>query len=203
MNHLVLNNTTVPPTATRPLVAVYCGSRAGHHGKYRDAAIAFAQGIAQLGLGMVYGGASIGLMGQMADSVLQHGANVVGVIPKFMLDYEIAHAHLTELHIVDSMHERKALMAERASAFVALPGGLGTFEEILEIATWRQLNQHHKPVLVLNQYGYYDALMAQLDHAVNEGFLSPQHRAQLLFCPDLATALLALEDLRSLQHIAL
>lgn len=192
--HLALNT-------RHPLVAIYCGSRAGHNPIYRDTAMQLAQGLAQRHLGMVYGGASIGLMGQMADSMLQHGAPVVGVIPKFMLDYEIAHERLTELHVVATMHERKAIMAERASAFLALPGGLGTFEEILEIATWRQLNQHHKPVLVLNLNGYYNALMAQLDHAVAEGFLSPQHRAEVLFCPDLATVLGALEDLRSADHV--
>ena len=194
-------NLAVVSAHERPLVAVYCGSRAGHHPAYRDAAMQLAQGMAQRGLGMVYGGASIGLMGQMADSMLEHGAPVVGVIPKFMLDYEIAHQQLTELFVVDSMHERKAMMAERASAFVALPGGLGTFEEILEIATWRQLNQHHKPVLVLNLKGYYNPLIAQLDLAVTEGFLSPQHRAQTLFCPDLNTLMMALEDLRSADHV--
>ena len=109
-------------------------------------------------------------MGQVADTVLEHSGEVVGVIPEFMLDYEIAHSKLTELHIVKTMHERKALMAERANAFIALPGGLGTFEEILEIATWGQLNQHQKPMIIYNVNRFYDALIAQLDHAVEEGF---------------------------------
>jgi uncharacterized protein (TIGR00730 family) len=121
-------------------------------------------------------------MGQVADTVTEHGGDVVGVIPEFMLDYEIAHNQLTELHIVQSMHERKAMMADRASAFVALPGGFGTFEEILEVATWGQLNQHQKPMMLYNVNGFYDHLIAQLDHAVVEGFLPPQHRAKLIVC---------------------
>ena len=130
------------PKTTRPLVALYCGSRAGNKPIYLEKAIQLSQGLAEHGFGLVYGGASIGLMGQVADTMIQHGGEAVGVIPEFMLDYEIAHPQLTELHIVTSMHQRKAMMADRACAFVALPGGLGTFEEILEIATWGQLNQH-------------------------------------------------------------
>ena len=161
------------PRTTRPLVALYCGSRAGNNPIYQEKAIQLVKSLAQQGFGLVYGGASIGLMGQVADTVLEHGGEVVGVIPEFMLDYEIAHSELTELHIVRSMHERKALMAERACAFVALPGGLGTFEEILEIATWGQLNQHQKPMIIYNVNRFYDALIAQLDHAVDEGFYRP------------------------------
>lgn len=168
--------------ATQCLIALYCGSRFGNKPIYKDTAIDLAKGIAEHGFGIVYGGASIGLMGQVADTVTEHGGEVVGVIPEFMLDYEIAHKQLTELHIVQSMHERKAMMAERASAFVALPGGFGTFEEILEIATWGQLNQHQKPMMLYNVNGFYDHLIAQLDHAVEEGFLPPQHRAKLIVC---------------------
>ena len=167
------NNETSPIKTTQSLIALYCGSRTGNKPIYRDTAIELAQHIATQGFGIVYGGASIGLMGQVADTVLEHGGEVVGVIPEFMLDYEIAHSELTELHIVKSMHERKALMAERASAFIALPGGLGTFEEILEIATWGQLNQHQKPMIIYNVNRFYDALIAQLDHAVDEGFYRP------------------------------
>ena len=176
------NNATSPIKTTQSLIALYCGSRTGNKPMYRDTAIELAQHIATQGFGIVYGGASIGLMGQVADTVLEHGGEVVGVIPEFMLDYEIAHSQLTELHIVKSMHERKALMAERASAFIALPGGLGTFEEILEIATWGQLNQHQKPMIIYNVNRFYDALIAQLDHAVDEGFLPPQHRDKLIIC---------------------
>ena len=171
-----------PKQATQSLIALYCGSRPGNHPIYREKAIHLAQGIAEHGFGIVYGGASIGLMGQVADTVTEHGGEVVGVIPEFMLDYEIAHNSLTELHIVQNMHERKAMMAERADAFVALPGGFGTFEEILEVATWGQLNQHQKPMMLYNVNGFYDHLIAQLDHAVAEGFLPPQHRAKLIVC---------------------
>ena len=164
------------------LIALYCGSRFGNNPIYRQTAIELAQGIAEYGFGIVYGGASIGLMGQVADTVIEHAGEVVGVIPEFMLDYEIANNDLTELHIVKNMHERKAIMAERASAFVALPGGFGTFEEILEIATWGQLNQHQKPMMLYNVNGFYDHMIAQLDHAVAEGFIPPQHRAKLIVC---------------------
>ena len=167
------------PKTTRPLVALYCGSRAGNKPVYLEKAIHLSQGLAEHGFGLVYGGASIGLMGQVADAMIQHGGEAVGVIPEFMLDYEIAHNQLTELHVVTSMHQRKAMMAERACAFVALPGGLGTFEEI---ATWGQLNQHQKPMMLYNVNGFYDALIAQLDRAVEDGFLPPQHRAKLIIC---------------------
>ena len=170
------------PKTTRPLVALYCGSRAGNKPVYLEKAIHLSQGLAEHGFGLVYGGASIGLMGQVADAMIQHGGEAVGVIPEFMLDYEIAHNQLTELHVVTSMHQRKAMMAERACAFVALPGGLGTFEEILEIATWGQLNQHQKPMMLYNVNGFYDALIMQLDRAVEDGFLPPQHRAKLIIC---------------------
>ena len=195
------NNATSPIKTTQCLIALYCGSRAGNKPIYRDTAIELAQHIATQGFGIVYGGASIGLMGQVADTVLEHGGEVVGVIPEFMLDYEIAHGQLTELHIVKSMHERKALMAERASAFIALPGGLGTFEEILEIATWGQLNQHQKPMIIYNVNRFYDALIAQLDHAVDEGFLPPQHRAKLIICENPEQISNVIKNLNSPEHI--
>ena len=167
---------------SQPLIALYCGSRAGNKPIYQQTAIELATTLANKGFGAVYGGASIGLMGQVADTVLEHGGEVVGVIPEFMLDYEIAHKNLTELHIVKSMHQRKALMADRASAFIALPGGLGTFEEILEIATWAQLDQHQKPMILFNVNNYYQHLIAQMDHAVEEGFLPPHHREKIKIC---------------------
>ena len=182
---------------TQPLIALYCGSRSGNKPIYQEAAIGLAAGLAQRGFGLVYGGASIGLMGQVADAVVQNGGEAVGVIPEFMLDYEIAHHNLTELHVVHTMHERKAMMAERASAFVALPGGLGTFEEILEIATWGQLNQHQKPMMLYNVNGFYDALITQLDHAVQEGFLPPQHRAKLIICSSAEEIYSAIANLNS------
>ncbi|PKF35200.1 TIGR00730 family Rossman fold protein [Acinetobacter proteolyticus] len=189
------------PITTQSLIALYCGSRTGNKPIYRDKAIELAQHIANQGFGIVYGGASIGLMGQVADTVLEHSGEVVGVIPEFMLDYEIAHHKLTELHIVNSMHERKALMAERASAFIALPGGLGTFEEILEIATWGQLNQHQKPMIIYNVNRFYDALIAQLDHAVEEGFLPPQHRAKVIVCETLEQISSVIKNLNTPSHI--
>ena len=195
------NNARSPIKTTQSLIALYCGSRTGNKPIYRDTAIELAQHIATQGFGIVYGGASIGLMGQVADTVLEHGGEVVGVIPEFMLDYEIAHSQLTELHIVKSMHERKALMAERASAFIALPGGLGTFEEILEIATWGQLNQHQKPMIIYNVNRFYDALIAQLDHAVDEGFLPPQHRAKLIICENPEQISNVIKNLNSPEHI--
>lgn len=201
MNNVLMNTTqtTLPVEhkATQTLIALYCGSRFGNHSIYQEKAIQLAQGIATHGFGIVYGGASIGLMGQVADTVTEYGGEVVGVIPEFMLDYEVAHHHLTELHVVKNMHMRKAMMAERASAFVALPGGLGTFEEILEIATWGQLNQHQKPMMLYNVNGFYDHMIAQLDHAVQEGFLPPQHRAKLIVCETEAEIFSAIKNLKT------
>ena len=196
-------NTEVNVQTTQPLIALYCGSRSGNKPIYQEKAIALAQGLAKQGFGLVYGGASIGLMGQVADAMISHGGEAVGVIPEFMLDYEIAHHQLTELHVVQTMHERKALMAERASAFVALPGGLGTFEEILEVATWGQLNQHQKPMMIYNVNGFYDALIAQLDHAVEEGFLPPKHRAKLIVCNHAEQIYSAIANLGSPAHFAI
>ena len=196
-------NTEVNVQTTQPLIALYCGSRSGNKPIYQEKANALAQGLAKQGFGLVYGGASIGLMGQVADAMISHGGEAVGVIPEFMLDYEIAHHQLTELHVVQTMHERKALMAERASAFVALPGGLGTFEEILEVATWGQLNQHQKPMMIYNVNGFYDALITQLDHAVEEGFLPPQHRAKLIVCNHAEQIYSAIANLGSPAHFAI
>ena len=196
-------NTEVNVQTTQPLIALYCGSRSGNKPIYQEKAIALAQGLAKQGFGLVYGGASIGLMGQVADAMISHGGEAVGVIPEFMLDYEIAHHQLTELHVVQTMHERKALMAERASAFVALPAGLGTFEEILQVATWGQLNQHQKPMMIYNVNGFYDALIAQLDHAVEEGFLPPQHRAKLIVCNHAEQIYSAIANLGSPAHFAI
>jgi hypothetical protein len=131
-------------------------------------------------IGLVYGGAHIGLMGEVANSVLHHGGEVIGVMPQPMIDREIAHQGLTDLRVVHSMHERKALMAELADAFIALPGGFGTFEEFFEIATWAQLGLHSKPVGLLNTCQFFDQLIGFLDYAVTQEFLKPQHRAMIL-----------------------
>jgi uncharacterized protein (TIGR00730 family) len=157
-------------------VCVFAGSATGHRSEYAEAARALAAELARRHLGLVYGGGSIGLMGVLADTALAAGVEVVGVIPKPIASKELAHGGLTELRLVATMHERKATMAALADGFVALPGGLGTFEETLEMLTWSQLGVHAKPVGVLNAGGYYDGLLRWLSHAVAEGFL---HRANL------------------------
>lgn len=161
-------------------VCVYCGSSPGRSDAYAGAARALGQALVQRGLGLVYGGASIGLMGVVADTVLQLGGTAVGVIPQALARKEVAHAGLTELHVTQSMHERKTLMAERSDGFIALPGGIGTFEELFEIWTWAQLGMHAKPVGLLNVAGYYDALITFLDHATHERFMKPAQRALLI-----------------------
>ncbi|ESK38434.1 hypothetical protein P256_01973 [Acinetobacter nectaris CIP 110549] len=191
----------VEQKTTQTLVALYCGSRTGNKPIYLQSAIELAEGLAQHHFGLVYGGASIGLMGQVADTFVECGGETVGVIPEFMLDYEVAHHELTELHVVQTMHERKAMMADRASAFIALPGGLGTFEEILEVATWGQLEQHQKPMILYNVNGYYNSLISQLDHAVREGFLPPQHRAKLIVCQELNEIYTALNRLEVPKNV--
>jgi hypothetical protein len=150
------------------------------HAFYREYAASFGRLLAARGIGLVYGGAQVGLMGVLANAVLDAGGQVIGVIPQAMVDREIAHRGLNELRIVSSMHERKALMAELSDAFVALPGGIGTFEELFEVWTWGQLGLHVKPCGVLNVRGFYNQLAGFLDHVVNEGFLRPAHRAALL-----------------------
>lgn len=165
-------------------VCVFCGSSPGARPEFGEAAEAMGRAIAEAGMGLVYGGASVGLMGWVADSALAAGAEVIGVIPKSMSKKEIAHGGLTALHVVDSMHARKAKMAELASAFVALPGGLGTFEELLEVLTWAQLGMHKKPVGVLNVGGYYDPLLSLISHAVSEQFVRPEHGGLLLHADD-------------------
>lgn len=167
---------------TMPLVAVYCGSRAGNRTEYVAEARTLGQALAQAGLGLVYGGACIGVMGAVADGVIAGGGETVGVIPKFLLQKEVAHQGLTHLYMTDTMHTRKALMAGFASAFVVLAGGLGTLEELMEVATWRQLYQHDKPIILLNTNGFFDNLLAHLRHTVAEGFMSEQDLARLVVC---------------------
>ncbi|MBL8336055.1 MAG: TIGR00730 family Rossman fold protein [Rhodoferax sp.] len=154
-------------------VAVYCGSRTGVTAAFAQAAAAIGHWIGSHGGQLVYGGGTSGLMGVVADATLQAGGRVVGVIPTSLVERELAHRGCTELHVVDTMHERKRMMAERADAFVALPGGIGTLEEIFEVWTWRQLGYHDKPIGLLNVAGYYDALLAFLDHSVRQQFMAP------------------------------
>jgi uncharacterized protein (TIGR00730 family) len=165
-------------------VCVYCGSNFGADPAYLDATRALARTLAGRGLQVVYGGARVGLMGALADAALAAGGEVVGILPQALQDRELAHTGLTELHIVSSMHERKALMAQRSDAFVALPGGIGTLEEIIEVFTWSQLGLHAKPLGLLNVNGYYDGLAAFLDHGVAQGFQPAEQRAKLVLAPD-------------------
>lgn len=159
---------------------VFCGSSSGVRPEYTDSAIQLGRLLAQQGIGLVYGGASVGLMGALADAVLAGGGEVIGVMPQFLVDHEIAHHGLAELRVTRSMHERKAQMASLADGFIAMPGGIGTLEEIFEVWTWAQLGRHHKPCALLNTCGFYDGLGAFLDIQVKEGFLRNPHRATLL-----------------------
>lgn len=161
-------------------ICVFCGSSTGTNPAFAEAAREMGAYLAREGIGLVYGGGAVGLMGIVADAVLAGGGEVVGVIPRALATKEIAHAGLTELHVVASMHERKALMAERSDAFLALPGGFGTLEELFEVVTWAQLGFHPKPCGVLNVAGYYDHLLTFLDHSVAQGLLKPVHREMLL-----------------------
>lgn len=163
----------------RPSLCVYCGSRLGDREAYAEAAWQVGTEIGRRGWQLVYGGGRAGLMGRVADAALAAGAPVIGVIPQSLMDREVGHAGLSELHVVQTMHERKLLMAERSDAFLALPGGIGTFEELFEVWTWRQLGYHDKPVGLLNVDGYYDALLGFLEQTVTQGFVAPPQRALL------------------------
>jgi uncharacterized protein (TIGR00730 family) len=162
-------------------VCVFAGSSEGARPVYADVARELARELCRRGLGLVYGGGSVGLMGVLADEALAHGGEVIGVIPGPLASRELAHPGVTEMRVVGSMHERKATMAELADGFIALPGGLGTFEETLEVLTWAQLGIHGKPVGVLNVEGYWDGVRRMLAHAVGEGFVRPEYAALLLF----------------------
>jgi uncharacterized protein (TIGR00730 family) len=157
-------------------ICVFCGSSVGRGPIYKSAAEALGRLLAERDITLVYGGARVGLMGALANALLAAGGQAVGVIPKSMLDCEIAHTGLTELHVVDSMHERKALMANLSQAFIALPGGFGTLEEFCEILTWGQLGLHQKPVALLNVEGYYDDLLALFEKSFTERFIRAEHR---------------------------
>ena len=158
-------------------VCVFCGSRNGTRDQYVAAARRMGEALARRGIGLVYGGGGIGLMGVLADAAVSAGGDVVGVIPEALMAREVAHRGLTDLRVVASMHERKALMAELADAFVALPGGFGTLEEFCESLTWAQLGIHRKPCGLLNVEGFFDPLLLLFDHAVRERFVSPDHRS--------------------------
>lgn len=161
-------------------LCVFCGSSAGRSPAYVEAAVGFGEALAAAKIGLVYGGASVGLMGAVADAAQARGGEVIGVIPQSLVDLEVAHAGLGDLRIVGSMHERKALMADLSDGFIALPGGIGTLEELFEVWTWAQLGHHGKPCGLLNVGGFYDGLSAFLDHVVAEAFLKPVHRRMLI-----------------------
>jgi uncharacterized protein (TIGR00730 family) len=165
-------------------LCVYCGSASGHDPAYAIATQTLGQQLAERGIELVYGGGHVGLMGILADAVLAAGGKVTGVIPKALMNAEVGHEHLTRLLVVKDMHERKALMAEHADGFMALPGGIGTLEELFEVMTWLQLGYHAKPVGLLNIAGFYDGLLSFIQSQVQAGFLRPEHHALLLTSTD-------------------
>ncbi len=161
-------------------ICVFCGSSAGSKPEYRASAEELGAELARREIGLVYGGGNVGLMGAIADAVLHAGGEAIGVIPEHLMTREIGHKQLTKLHVVHSMHERKAMMADLSDAFIALPGGFGTFEEFFEVLTWSQLGLHLKPCGIINVLEYYTPLVAMLDHAVEQRFLKTQNRALVL-----------------------
>lgn len=165
-------------------VCVFCGSSPGARPAYVENARNLGQVLAERGIVLVYGGAHVGTMGELADAALRAGGEVIGIIPRHMVDQEIAHEGITELHVVTDMHERKAGMSARADAFVALPGGAGTMEELFEVWTWAQLGLHDKPLGLLDVAGYYVPLRRMMDHMVAEGFLRPEYHEMMLFDED-------------------
>jgi uncharacterized protein (TIGR00730 family) len=170
-------------------VAVFCASANGSDPMYCEAATALGRALATRNIGVVYGGATVGLMSSVAEAALAAGGRVIGVIPTVLVDLEVAHNRLTELHVTDTMHTRKALMGERSDAFIALPGGFGTFEESFEVLAWQTLKIHAKPVLLLNTNGFYDQLLAFLDHCVAQGMLKPKNREVVLVADTVDEAL--------------
>jgi uncharacterized protein (TIGR00730 family) len=174
-------------------VAIFCASANGANPLYCEAAAQLGQALAKRNIGLVYGGANVGLMHAVAQSALAAKGRVVGVIPEVLVELEVAHHGITELHITDTMHTRKALMSEKADAFIALPGGFGTFEELFEVLAWQTLKLHAKPVVLLNINSFYDKLLAFLDHCVAEGLLKSKNREILLVADTVDEALRFLE----------
>jgi uncharacterized protein (TIGR00730 family) len=175
-------------------VCVFCGASPGARPEYAEATAELARLLVAEGIGVVYGGGGVGLMGALADAVLAEGGEITGVIPRALIDREIAHRDVADMRVVGSMHERKALMAELADAFVALPGGIGTLEELFEVYTWAQLGLHRKPCALLNVEGYFDGIAAFLAHAVQERFLRVEHLDVLMVERDSAALLERLRD---------
>ena len=181
-------------------LCVYCGSSSGITPNYADAARKLAQALVERKIALVYGGGNVGLMGIIADEAMRLGGHVTGVIPKALVRKEVGHRQISELHVVENMHERKAMMADLAEGFIAMPGGIGTLEELFEVMTWAQLGFHDKPIGVLNVDGYYDALLAFLQHTVQQGFLRPQHEGLLMVEPDVTALLHRFETFEAEPH---
>ena len=176
-------------------VCVFCGSSPGVKQAYRDQAVDLGRLLGQAGLGLVYGGAQVGLMGVLADAALDHGCEVIGVIPRSLAGIEVAHQRLTRLVLVETMHQRKALMAKEADAFIALPGGFGTLDELFEILTWAQLGIHAKPCVLVNTGGYYDHLLSFLQVAIDQGFLKADNYGLIHVAASSAEALKSIQNL--------
>lgn len=174
-------------------LCVFCGSSSGSNPVYNDAAIIFGNALADNAIELVYGGGRLGLMGAIADTMLERGGKVIGVIPDFLVGKEVAHTGLSQLIVVESMHRRKAKMADLADGFVAMPGGFGTFEEFVEVLTWSMLGFHAKPCALLNVNGFYDRMLAMFDHAVGEGFVPSRHRDMVLVESDPITMVARLQ----------
>ena len=170
-------------------ICIFCGSSTGKNSSYKGAAVELGQLMAEKNLTLVYGGGNIGLMGEIAQSVIKAGGKAIGVIPQFLVEKELVYTNLTKIHVVDSMHERKAMMVKLADAFIALPGGFGTLEETVEVLTWAQLGLHRKPIGLLNIDGYYDSLNVFFDHMVAEDFLMREYKDMLLIKEDPAAML--------------
>jgi uncharacterized protein (TIGR00730 family) len=173
-------------------LCIFCGAHPGNDDRFVQVAAETARAAAAAGYGIVYGGGRVGLMGAVADAALAAGGEVIGVIPAALATAEVAHSGITQLHVVQSMHERKALMADLSDGFIALPGGFGTMDEFHEILTWRQLAIHDKPIVLLNAGGYYDALLALYDRMMRDGFVTPKSRALFTACANVAEALSAI-----------
>ena len=175
-------------------LCVYCGSSGRVNPAYKQAARALGERMAKAGIELVYGGGKVGLMGEAADAALSAGGRVTGIIPRHLMRLEVGHGGATELIVVETMHERKMIMFERSDAFIVLPGGLGTLDETFEMATWRQLKLHAKPIIVIDVKGYWTPLQSMIEHMIAEGFVNEQHRALLRFVPDIDAAFAVLAE---------
>ena len=178
-------------------IAIYCGANGGFDPLYRNAAADLASFLAREGIGLVYGGGNVGLMGTIADAALAAGGEVIGVIPQSLMEKELGHGGVSELHVVRSMHERKQMMVDLSDGFIALPGGFGTLDELFETLTWLQLSFHGKPVGLLNVNGFFDGLLLFLDHMTSQGFLKPEHRDCVLVSSDPAELLAQMRRFRA------